>query len=69
MTPGKSPTKFDVAVIGLGFVGLPLVVEACRSGLRVLGLDVDSSKVQHLFARGELYRGHRRHRTRNHPQY
>ena len=54
MTPGKSTKKFDVAVIGLGFVGLPLVVEACRSGLRVLGLEVDSSKVQHLL-RGESY--------------
>lgn len=54
MTPGRSTKRFDVAVIGLGYVGLPLVVEACRSGLRVLGLDVDSSKVQRLL-RGESY--------------
>lgn len=39
---------FDMAVIGLGYVGLPLVVEAHRSGLTVLGIDVDSKKVQSL---------------------
>ena len=27
-------------VVGLGYVGLPLAVEAARSGLRVLGFDV-----------------------------
>lgn len=31
----------DVAVVGLGYVGLPLAREASRSGLRVLGLDRD----------------------------
>jgi UDP-N-acetyl-D-glucosamine dehydrogenase len=30
-------------VIGLGYVGLPLVVEAARSGLRVIGFDVKES--------------------------
>jgi UDP-N-acetyl-D-glucosamine dehydrogenase len=39
---------FDLAVIGLGYVGLPLVSEASKSGLRVLGIDVDSRKVQRL---------------------
>ena len=28
---------YDLAVVGLGYVGLPLVVEAARSGLVVLG--------------------------------
>jgi nucleotide sugar dehydrogenase len=40
--------RFDMAVIGLGYVGLPLVIEAQRSGLTVLGVDVDSWKVQRL---------------------
>ena len=32
----------DIAVIiGLGYVGLPLAREATRSGLRVIGLDVN----------------------------
>jgi len=39
---------FDLAVLGLGYVGLPLVTEASKSGLRVLGVDVDSRKVQRL---------------------
>ena len=29
----------DLAVIGLGYVGLPLAQEACRSGLSVVGID------------------------------
>ncbi|MEX1133491.1 MAG: nucleotide sugar dehydrogenase [Acidimicrobiia bacterium] len=40
--------RFDLAVIGLGYVGLPLVIEATRSGLTVLGIEVDSRKVQSL---------------------
>ena len=40
--------RFDLAVIGLGYVGLPLVIEATRSGLTVLGIEVDSRKVQNL---------------------
>ena len=35
-----------VGVIGLGYVGLPLSVEIARSGLRVVGLDVDSGIVE-----------------------
>jgi len=39
-----------VAVIGLGYVGLPLACEFARSGLRVLGIDVDASKVADITA-------------------
>lgn len=35
-----------MGVIGLGYVGLPLAVEAARSGLRVIGFDVDEGVVQ-----------------------
>lgn len=31
--------KFDLAVVGLGYVGLPLVIEAAKAGLRVCGID------------------------------
>ena len=31
--------KYDLGVIGLGYVGLPLVVEAVAAGMRVAGLD------------------------------
>ena len=46
-----------VAVIGLGYVGLPLVELFAGAGLRVLGFDVDPSKVERL-TRGESYIGH-----------
>ena len=34
-----------VGVIGLGYVGLPLAVEFGRAGLRVIGFDLDQSRV------------------------
>ncbi len=37
-------SSFDVAVIGLGYVGLPLCLAFAKSGARVLGVDVDSTK-------------------------
>jgi nucleotide sugar dehydrogenase len=40
----------ELVVIGLGYVGLPLAQEACRSGLRVVGLDVSVRVVKGLNA-------------------
>jgi nucleotide sugar dehydrogenase len=40
----------DLVVIGLGYVGLPLVREACRAGLEVGGLDLDARVVAGLKA-------------------
>jgi len=34
-----------VAVIGLGYVGLPLAVGFARAGYPVVGLDVDEHKI------------------------
>ena len=34
-----------IAVVGLGYVGLPLSIQFARSGTDVLGLDIDESKV------------------------
>jgi UDP-N-acetyl-D-glucosamine dehydrogenase len=39
-----------VAVIGLGYVGLPLVLGFCDSGFHVLGLDIDAAKTDSLAA-------------------
>lgn len=39
-----------VAVIGLGYVGLPLAVELARAGLPTLGIDVDARKVETINA-------------------
>ena len=38
----------DLAVIGLGYVGLPLAQAAVGEGMRVLGLDVDETVVRRL---------------------
>ena len=45
-----------VGVMGLGYVGLPLVVEFGRVGFHVLGLDVTKEKVESV-NRGESYVG------------
>ncbi len=39
-----------IGVIGLGYVGLPLVMAFCRAGFHVAGFDVDNSKVEMLKA-------------------
>ena len=40
----------SIAVIGLGYVGLPLCLQFARSGVQVLGVDIDGSKVDALNA-------------------
>ncbi len=43
-----------VAVIGLGYVGLPLAVEFARAGFETVGIDVDARKVEAINA-GQSY--------------
>ncbi|GIH93990.1 nucleotide sugar dehydrogenase [Planobispora siamensis] len=43
-------TGYDLAVIGLGYVGMPLAKEATAAGLRVVGFEVDPRKVDALNA-------------------
>lgn len=40
-----------IAVIGLGYVGLPLAIRAASSGFRVLGFDIDEVKIAQLSRR------------------
>jgi UDP-N-acetyl-D-glucosamine dehydrogenase len=40
-----------LGVIGLGYVGLPLAVEMAHHGFRVIGIDIDGSKVESVNAR------------------
>ena len=47
----------STAIIGLGYVGLPLAIQFVRSGLRVLGMDIDPAKVEALNA-GRSYIHH-----------
>jgi UDP-N-acetyl-D-glucosamine dehydrogenase len=51
------PLKPKVAVVGLGYVGLPLSLQFARSGVSVLGLDIDREKVETL-NQGESYIKH-----------
>jgi UDP-N-acetyl-D-glucosamine dehydrogenase len=46
--------KALIGIIGLGYVGLPLVLRFCEEGFSVLGFDVDSKKVATL-KRGKSY--------------
>jgi len=41
-------TDMKIAVVGLGYVGLPLSLQFARSGVTVLGLDIDPAKVELL---------------------
>ena len=43
-----------IAVIGLGYVGLPLGVEFARSGFRVTGIDTEREKIERV-NRGDSY--------------
>ncbi|WP_436526976.1 nucleotide sugar dehydrogenase [Actinoplanes sp. HUAS TT8] len=40
--------SYDVVILGLGYVGLPLAQQATRAGLSVLGFDVDETVVKAL---------------------
>jgi UDP-N-acetyl-D-glucosamine dehydrogenase len=57
MTKNALITKFNdksavIGVIGLGYVGLPLVLRFAETGYRVLGFDIDAAKVETLNAGG-----------------
>jgi len=46
-----------IGVLGLGYVGLPLVIEFCRAGFSVCGFDLDETKVN-LLTEGKSYIRH-----------
>ncbi len=46
-----------IGIVGLGYVGLPLMMRYSEVGYRVLGIDIDPEKVAKLNA-GESYIGH-----------
>jgi len=47
----------NIGIVGLGYVGLPLCLQFARAGARVLGLDVDATKVDAINA-GRSYIEH-----------
>jgi UDP-N-acetyl-D-glucosamine dehydrogenase len=46
-----------VAIVGLGYVGLPLAIQFARSNVEVIGLDIDVVKVD-LINKGHSYIKH-----------
>ena len=46
-----------IAIVGLGYVGLPLSLQFARAGCRVLGLDIDPAKIEAVNA-GRSYIKH-----------
>jgi len=40
--------EIKVAVVGLGYVGLPLALEFAKKGFSVLGIDVDKDRIAQL---------------------
>lgn len=46
-----------IGIIGLGYVGLPLVIEFCKAGFHVTGFDIDNEKVE-LLKQGKNYIKH-----------
>ncbi|HET9957120.1 MAG TPA: nucleotide sugar dehydrogenase [Polyangiaceae bacterium] len=49
-----SAKQGHIVVVGVGYVGLPLVAEFVREGFQVTGLDYDARKVE-LLSQGESY--------------
>jgi len=47
----------EIAVVGLGYVGLPLAIQFARANVKVLGLDIDADKVD-LINNGRSYIKH-----------
>ncbi len=49
--------RAKIGVIGLGYVGLPLVIEFLKAGFEVTGFDIDNNKVEMLLC-GKMYIRH-----------
>ena len=46
-----------IGIVGLGYVGLPLMLRYCEVGYKVIGFDIDQDKVDSLLA-GNSYIEH-----------
>jgi len=54
---GSDKKQLTVGVVGLGYVGMPLVLQFERHGCRVIGLDIDATKTKAINA-GQSYIRH-----------
>lgn len=48
VTKPSKPSSRAVAVVGLGYVGLPLAVACAKRGMTTVGIDIDGSRVESL---------------------
>ena len=46
--PKNTSFNYDLGVVGLGYVGLPLAVESANQNLSVFGFDIDKSRVKNI---------------------
>jgi UDP-N-acetyl-D-glucosamine dehydrogenase len=46
-----------IGIIGLGYVGLPLVIQFVKAGFKTIGFDIDEEKIRHL-NQGKTYIKH-----------
>lgn len=54
---GRFINDMKIVIVGLGYVGLPLSLQFAKSGVEVIGLDIDTAKVN-LLNRGRSYIHH-----------
>src|SRR6266487_814480 len=55
--PLRQQQIMRIAIVGLGYVGLPLCLQFARGGVQVVGLDIDPAKIQAINA-GRSYIEH-----------
>ena len=53
----EAQVVMNVAIVGLGYVGLPLCLQFAKSGMAVLGLDIDPMKIKKINS-GQSYIKH-----------
>ena len=49
--------QYKIGIIGLGYVGIPLALTACKAGFPVVGFDIDTKRVAQI-NRGESFIKH-----------
>ena len=57
LTAKINAKKATVGIVGLGYVGLPLVLAFCKAGFKVTGFDIAKDKIQ-LLNKGKSYIKH-----------
>ncbi len=48
MIPKPIASRYEVAIVGLGYVGIPLAIAFAEGGCRTLGFDVNKDRVSLL---------------------